>query len=256
VFGLGWLTYGTFRFLVQKDFSVRNIILSVLSFILIAIVKLYIVLGFAPALLMWIFFNYSQKIKNTSQKLLVKFIFILAVASGFLYLMQRFSNELGKYSLEKVAQTSSATREWIYHSAGDEGSSYNLGTFDPTVTGMLSKFPLAVNVTFFRPYFWESKKIIVAFSSIEALLFLFLTLKILFKIGPVKIWRTVTKDPTIQFCLVFSILFAFAVGVSSYNFGSLSRYKIPCLPFYILALVLIYYKNRPSHNKLFKVIGL
>ena len=46
-------------------------------------------------------------------------------------------------------------------------------------------------------------------------------------------------DPNILFCLVFSITFAFAVGVSTFNFGTLTRYKIPLLPFYLLALFLI-----------------
>jgi hypothetical protein len=254
--GLGWLTYSTFRFLIQKDFSFRNILLATFSFILIANVKLYILLGFTPALLMWIFFNYSQRIKNKSQKILVKFIFLVFVIGGFLFFMQRFSNELGKYSLEKVAQTSSITREWIYYSSGDEGSAYDLGVFEPTIVGMLSKFPPAVNVTFFRPYLWESKKVIVLLSALEAILFLFVSLKVLFTIGPVKIWRTISTDPTIQFCLIFSIIFAFAVGISSYNFGSLSRYKIPCLPFYALALILIYYKNFPAQKKLVGFIGI
>jgi hypothetical protein len=256
LFGLGWLTYSTFRFLVQKDFSFRNIILAVLSFILIANIKLYILLGFTPALLMWIFFNYSQGIKNKSQKILVKFIFLAFVIGGFLFFMQRFANELGKYSLEKVAQTSSVTREWIYYSSGDEGSGYDLGVFDPTIAGMISKFPLAVNVTLFRPYIWETKKIIVALSSLEAILFLIITLKVLFMIGPVKIWKTISTDPTIQFCLIFSIIFAFAVGISSYNFGSLSRYKIPCMPFYALGLILIYYKHNPIKKPLLSIFKI
>jgi len=250
IFGLGWLTYGTFRFLVQRDFGVKNLALSFLSFVLIARVKLYILLGFAPALMMWMFFNYSQNIKNRSQKLLVNVIFLLMVIAAFLFLTQRFANELGKYSLEKVAQTSDLTRGWIYFASGDEGSAYSLGDFEPTMNGMLSKFPLAVNVTLFRPYLWESKKLIVALSALEAVLFLFITIKILFVFGPVRVWKTISADPTIQFCLVFSIIFAFAVGISSYNFGALSRYKIPCLPFYLLALTLIYYKNSSPKKKL------
>ena len=251
LFGLGWLTYASFRFLVQKDFSFSNILLLIASFILIAKVKLYILLGFVPALLMWLFFNYSQKIRNKSQKLLVKFFFLLIVIAGFLLFMQQFANELGKYSLKNVASTSEITRGYIYWVSGDEGSAYTLGDFSPTIGGMLSKFPLAVNVTLFRPYLWEARKVIVALSSIEALIFLFITLKILFVVGPAKIWKTVSADPTIQFCLIFSLIFAFAVGISSYNFGSLSRYKIPCLPFYVMALVLIYYKNVPLNKRLF-----
>ena len=258
IFGLGWLTYSTFRFLVQRDFSFSNIIISLLSFIVIAKVKLYILLGFVPALLIWILFNYTQRIRNSASRFVVKAIFAVVLTGGFLVFMQRFGDELGKYSLENVVATSSITRGWISYASSrdDQSSSYDLGNFSPTISGMLSQFPLAVNVTLFRPYLWEAKKIIVALSAIEAFLFLFLTLKILFVIGPRKIWKTIISDATIQFCLIFSIIFAFAVGISSYNFGALSRYKIPCLPFYVLALVLLYYKNQPKGKKLLGLIGL
>jgi hypothetical protein len=170
--------------------------------------------------------------------------------------MQRFGESLGKYSLEKIAETSQTTGRYIYYISGDEGSTYSLGEFEPTIGGMLTKFPLAVNVTFFRPYLWESKKIIVLLSALEAFLFLFLTIKILFTVGLVNIWKTVSQDPNIQFCLIFSVIFAFAVGLSSYNFGTLSRYRIPCMPFYALALILIYYRNKPLSKKLFRPLTI
>jgi hypothetical protein len=53
------------------------------------------------------------------------------------------------------------------------------------------------------------------------------------------------KNPTVLFCLVFSITFAFAVGISTFNFGTLARYKIPMMPFYALAIVyILYYSNK------------
>jgi len=258
MFGLGWLTYGAFRFLVQRDFSTFNIVISVLSFILIAKVKLYILLGFAPALLIWILFSYTQRIRNTASRFLVKIVFGTMLIGSFLFFMQRFGDELGKYSLKNVVVTSNVTRRWISYTSSqdEEASAYSLGEFNPTITGMLSKFPLAVNATLFRPYIWEARKIIVALSAIEALLFLFLTLKILFTIKLTRIWKTIMNDPTIQFCFVFSLIFAFAVGISSYNFGALSRYKIPCLPFYAIALILIYYKNVPKGKKFFGILGI
>lgn len=256
LFGLGWLTYGTFRALVRKDFSPGNMLLVLLSFFLIARIKIYILIAFAPALIMWIFFYYTQRIKNSAQKILVKAIMFALVISSFIFISQRFANDLGKYSLENVIQTSAETSGWIHYTSGDEGSSYSLGNMDQSVIGFLSKFPLAVNVTFFRPYLWESRKVLVLFSALEAIVFLFLTLKTIFSIGFVNIWRTISKDPTIQFCLIFSIIFAFAVGISSFNFGALSRYKIPCMPFYALSLILIFYKNLPLNKKMIKVIGL
>ena len=253
---LGWLTYSTFRFLVLRDSGVRNIFIGILSFALISVVKLYILLGFIPALGMWVLFNYSQKIRSYGARILVKIFFTALTIVGFLFFMQRFGETLGKYSLEKIAETSQTTGRYLYNISGDEGSSYSLGNFSPTIGGMITLFPAAVNATFFRPYFWESKKIFVLFSAFEAFLFLFLTIKILLKVGPVRVWKTIGQDPTIQFCLIFSIIFAFAVGISSYNFGTLSRYKIPCMPFYAFAMILIYYKNFPLKNKLFSPLNI
>ena len=41
--------------------------------------------------------------------------------------------------------------------------------------------------------------------------------------------------------IIFSLFFAFAVGISTSNFGSLVRYRIPLLPFYVSSLVIIRY---------------
>ncbi|MGH2564381.1 MAG: hypothetical protein ACRDE5_07705, partial [Ginsengibacter sp.] len=46
----------------------------------------------------------------------------------------------------------------------------------------------------------------------------------------------------IMYCFLFSVVFALFVGASTLNFGTLVRYKIPCLPFYAISLFLIYEK--------------
>lgn len=245
MFGLGWMTYGAFRILIHRDFSPRNIILTIISFYLVAVIKVYILLAFLPALALWILFTYSHSIQNGSLRFFVKTFIILISVGGFLYFSDKFSQSLGRYSLQNVAKTSYVTRTYINQVSGDAGSGYTLGEFDPSFTGMLKKFPFAVNVSLFRPYIWETKKPIQLLNAIEALIFLWVTIKVLISVGLVRTWKTIKADPTIQFCLIFTIVFAFAVGISSYNFGALSRYRIPCLPFYGLALVLIYYKNQP-----------
>ncbi|HVF80948.1 MAG TPA: hypothetical protein VM884_03400 [Flavisolibacter sp.] len=257
MFGLGWLTHGIFRFLVQKDYSIKNILLAVISFLLIAAVKIYVLIAFMPALAMWVLFNYTQLIKNKALKQGVKFITLVTIAGLSSLLMSVYSSKLGSYSLDNIAGKAEETREWIqYSSDQQEGSTYTLGEFDPSIGGMLTKFPQAVNVTLFRPYLWESKKVIMLLSAIESLLFLILTLRVLFIVRPRNVWRSIGQEPTIQFCLIFSIIFAFSVGITTYNFGSLSRYKIPCLPFYALAMILIYYKNKPLTTKLLPFVKL
>jgi hypothetical protein len=247
---LGWLTYGAFRVLINRDFSIKNIIVTIFCFYLVAIIKVYILIAFIPALLLWIVFTYSHSIQSSAGRFFMKFALLLMVPVVFLVFSKTLAASLGKYSLENVAKTSYTTRTYINSVSGDEGSGYDLGAFDPSLGGMLKKFPLAVNVTLFRPYIWETRKVFQLINALEALLFLWVTLKVLFTIGPRTVWRTIKDDPTIQFCLIFAIVFAFAVGISSYNFGALSRYRIPCLPFYAMALVLIYYKNNPIEKNI------
>lgn len=256
MFGLGWLTYGVFQMLIQKNFRVANIFFTLLSIWLVARVKIYILVAFLPALLIWVLSLYTSRMQNAAGRFLIK-LFVLSVAvAGSAYVMTSLGEDvLGRYSLNNLERTAQLTRGWIMYSSGDDGSAYDLGQME-SFSDMLLKFPLAVNVTLFRPYLWESRKLIILASALEAFLFLILTLKVLAVIGFRKCWHTISTDPTIQFCLIFAIIFAFAVGLSTGNFGALSRYKIPCLPFYILSLLIVYYKNNPSGKKLLKVLNI
>jgi hypothetical protein len=252
---IGWLTYGIFRMLVLRDFSLKNVIATVISFFLIYIIKVYILMAFLPALFLWVVFNYLQGIGNRLLRFLVRLIMIGVCALAFVFFGNKFSDQLGKYSLDNVAQTSAVTRDWINQVSleNNESSGYTLGDFDPSIGSMIKKFPAAVNVTLFRPYLWETKKVITLLAALEALAFLLITIKVLLYVGPIRIWRAIADDPTVQFCLIFSLIFAFAVGISTYNFGALSRYRIPCLPFYGFSLVLIYYRYNPPEKNLFSL---
>jgi len=175
---------------------------------------------------------------------LVWVLFVGVIVGGAVFFARQFSKELNKYSLEKIAQTAGDTRGWISSAADVEGSSYDLGELDPTIEGMLRKFPAGVVVTLFRPFPWEAKKLIVGLSALEALVFLFGTIVSFIRNGVFGFFKRVFSDPNLTFFLCFSLIFAFAVGVSSYNFGALSRYKIPCLPFYAAMLIVLSYSKK------------
>ncbi|MCF3109931.1 hypothetical protein LL912_14210 [Niabella sp. CC-SYL272] len=256
LFGLGWLTYGVFQMLIQRNFRAGNILLTLLSFWLVARVKVYILLAFVPALLIWVLSVYTAKMKNAAGRFLVKLLALTTTLTGSFYIMTSLGEDmLGRYSLNNIEQTAQITRDWIQYSSKDEGSAYDLGNIK-NIGDMILTFPQAVNVSLFRPYLWESGKIIILASAIEAFLFLFLTIKLLVVVGPKQCWVTITKDPTLQFCLIFAIVFAFSIGISTGNFGTLSRYKIPCLPFYIFPLLIIYYKNKPAQKFFLRLLRI
>jgi hypothetical protein len=244
VFGLGWLTYTTFRIFVHRDFSPRNLIILVFSFYLVYRTKVYILMAFMPAVAIWMLTTYSSKLNSAALRAVTKVAFLGVTAVAFFFFARVFSAELEKYSLENIAHTAAATRGWLTTASGDEGSAYDLGEFDPSIGGMLKKFPQAVVVTLFRPFPWEARKVIVMLSALEALVFIYFTF-MAFKInGLNRSFKLIGKDPNVLFCLVFSLIFAFAVGISSYNFGALSRYKIPCLPFYGAFILILYHHKK------------
>jgi hypothetical protein len=230
MFGLGWMVYCTFRIFVNRDFSIKNILILLVSYYLISVVKLYILLAFIPALSLWLLLTYSHRIRSSGVRFLVNLVFIGLTVGGFFLFANVFTAEMNKYSLENLAKTADKTRDWIVYASGEEGSAYDIGEIDGTLSGTLQKIPAGVVVTLFRPFPWEIKKAIVALSALEALVFLYLTLRLI--VSRKAKLKIIFKDPTILFCLIFSIVFAFSVGLTAGNFGALSRYKIPCMPFY------------------------
>lgn len=257
MFGLGWLTYGVFQILVQRNFSISNSIYVVLSFYVVAIVKIYILLAFVPALALWVVLMYSDRIKSGAIRFGMKMALILITSLGFIILSDKFAQELGSYSLDNIAKTAETTRSYVLGESGrNDGSGYDLGEIDPSVFGMLKVFPNALVAALYGPFLWQAKKIIVLLNALEASLFLFISIRILMRLGLKKIWAAIQSDPNIQFFLVFTIIFGFAVGLTSGNYGSLSRYRIPCLPLFALALLLIYYKSEKKGRLLFPLIGI
>jgi hypothetical protein len=75
------------------------------------------------------------------------------------------------------------------------------------------------------------------------------TLYVLLKVGILSFLGGIFKNPAIIYCFWFSVLFALFVGATTLNFGTLVRYKIPCLPFYIIALVLILERKKQINLK-------
>jgi hypothetical protein len=91
-------------------------------------------------------------------------------------------------------------------------------------------------------------------SALESLFFLYLTVSAVFGTGLKKTFAIVSNHPIVAASLVFSITFAFAIGVSTSNFGTLVRYKIPIMPFYLISLYVIRDFQKKGKEKMEKRI--
>jgi hypothetical protein len=240
---MGWVTHFFYLIFYENKKIIANSIFALIFLYIIYIIKSYIVMAFLPAILLWGVGLLSYKIKDTRLILFVRYFLYASAIGGIFVIGGKLEAEMfGEYNVESVAQKSFVTRDYLFRISNEQdGSGYTLGDFDPTILGMLQQAPAGVNVTLFRPYLWEARKPIVMISALESLFFLIFTIVVIFRNNPIRVVQRILSDETLQFCLIFTLVFAFAVGISTSNFGSLVRYKIPCLPFYTAFLIILYY---------------
>ncbi len=237
---LGWATYSVYQIFMLRRQIPFNILILLIALFTIYSIKIYILLCFIPAAILWVFYSGISKVRNPLVKIMVAPVILsLAGLLGY-YSMVKVGEDNPRYDIDQLANTAQITAEWIHYVSEQQGgSAYNLGDFDYSPSGMLKKMPLAIWVTLYRPYLWESHNIVMLLSAFESLGLLIFTLFVLFKAGPVRSLRIIAAHPILTFCFVFAVVFAFAVGVSTYNFGSLVRYKIPMYPYFVAALFIM-----------------
>jgi hypothetical protein len=237
---LGSLTFSFYRLFIERKISFFGIFLFVLSFYLIFSIKKYIVIGFVAAALVWFFSANVNRIKNATLRfIMIPFALLVCLMLGYLSINKVVEDD-PQYALDRIAATAKITAYDIRYGWGvrdGDGSGYNLGELDGTFTSIVRLAPQAVNVTLFRPYFWEITNPLMVLSAVEGFATLVFTMIVLFSVR-LKIVRYLKAE--VVFCLIFAFIFALGVGISTYNFGTLSRYKIPLLPFYWSALAMIY----------------
>jgi hypothetical protein len=238
---LGMATYAFHRVFIEKRIKVLSFALLLLSFWILFSIKKYMLLSFLPALLLWWFAKQLFSVRSLMLRImLIPFVSVIAFSLVYLAIL-KVGEDDSRYNFLKLAETAKITAYDIRYGWGartGEGSGYTLGELDGTWKSILKLAPQAVNVTLFRPYLWEAGNPLMLLSAVEALVVLLLTVFVIVRVKS-KLFKYIQK-PDILFCLIFSLIFAFAVGVSTFNFGTLSRYKIPMMPFYFLALALIY----------------
>lgn len=250
--GVAFIVYSFIQIFYFKKSLFRFLPLILVSFYVIYSIKIYILLCLIPTIAIWYFALNLNRIQSTLIKILAApAAVLLAIVVGF-FAVNEVSKGHNRYAIEKLPHTAEITAKWInYVSQLEGGSGYILGDFDYSTGGIVKKLPLAINVSLFRPYLWEVNGFVMFFAAIESFMLLVLTLLLLMKVR-LNIFRSIFSNPLVLFSMIFAISFAFAVGFSTYNFGSLARYKIPLLPFYLTGLSIIYLENNSRKLALFE----
>lgn len=240
---LGWTFYGFYHALILKKNLSTAVVLGTLGAYLLLSVKVYILLSFLPAALLWVFNENNQRIKSAAVRMLVKPLFLLMGAgAGYLGATGLTAGD-EKYDVDKIGERAKINQQYLTNYAVN-GSAYNIGEFDGTLGSTLKVAPQAIVVSIFRPFLFEVRNPVMLLSALEASLFIWLTVSLFYRTGLLKGFSLIISTPILLFSFLFSIVFAIGVGINSGNFGTLVRYKIPLMPFYLAALYIMQAKSQ------------
>ncbi|MCC7051424.1 MAG: hypothetical protein IT239_06585 [Bacteroidia bacterium] len=244
-----WFTYSFYKALIKREKVFWNIIaLIITSWIMISI-KPYIFIALIPGSLLWLSLQQIKKINNFLFKLIMGPAFAFIVAGTGYILMQTLSDSFGQYSdtdavLNKAVITQQDLKRDFY-----QGNSFDIGEFDASIGGVLSKLPEATVAGLFRPFIWEAKNFVMVLAGLENLVLLFLTAFLIVRLGPIPFIKVISNDPMLFFSMLFGVFFAYSVGLTTSNFGAMVRYKIPAVPYYLASILIINERYKALKNE-------
>jgi len=240
---MGFVINILYKNIVKKQFSFREWILLPFLIYLIFILKSYIIIILFISIMIVVFVRYVWQLKNLILRIVVIFLF-LSMSALFLAFSD-FSAEINGLVEESYSQVQTFQHSYNTLQGEDENSKagFELGTLDASLSGLVVKSPQVIFSCLFRPFLWESKKIIILFTALESTILLLSTIFLLFKTRFVGFFRIIFSNPLILFSFVLSILFALIIGFTTFNFGTMTRYKIILLPFYYFMLASVYTKT-------------
>jgi hypothetical protein len=250
---VGFIVYGVLNIFLKKKKILSSLFWVIVCSYLLFTIKTYIFLVLVLALTIWVFAETNQLIKDKTLRQIFAFLtFVIGMGVGYLMIQYFTSQETMKqYQLDNIVSSAEYQRNNYLLLENQQTSYYKINASNPVSLVLNS-----IGATFFRPFPWEIRSAAAVLSAMEALAFLILTVNLFYKKGISRPFKLIFKDPGLLMCFIFSIVFAIGVGASTANFGTLSRYKIPCTPFYVIMLLLLYRNTKlPYPRWLGRILG-
>lgn len=217
-----------FRFLLLEDYSFKQIVFFLFSFLLLFIMKPFIAVVLFLSLLSSYFIN---RLKSWYQ-----FVFSLVVLFFIIgILFYAFSDYLNFITLFQLAQKDATFL------AG--GTGYELNSDISSLSGFLFLILESILVSLYRPYLFEINSFITLFLSMEALLAFLLSVYVIWNFKRIN-EKLFEYKRVIVFLLFFLIFHSIIFGAISFNYGTLMRFKIVITPLFFSLLFFIIYKLR------------
>jgi hypothetical protein len=236
----------------KKNLMLYIPIILVNAFLLHGI-KSYIFYSFVAAFfLAWLISSFARSrwvSAHPKIMLIIPLVLLLAVILTSYTIEVSISSQGAQFLVEQISNTQTAQ---IQASMESGGSGYELGALSPTPLGIISFSASAFITSIFRPFIWEVNKPVLLLNGLEGLFTLIFTIVIIKISGIRRFFFTLFKDHLSLTYIFYAIIMGIVIGVISFNFGTLVRYKAPLIGFYFLALFTTYIKCLAVKNNHFK----
>lgn len=239
--GLLFFTLGILIYYFQQPFSWKSFCICLIAGILMALSKFYVWLALLPALF------FLMVIKNMgTKKLVLKFSIVLIVVALIGTNINRFcaiQNPLVTLSQKQIefnsladGNSSDANQQHIPAA----GSRIVIPVLYPTFISFMKNAPTALWNVSFRPYPWEMRSALMLLAGLENIFILFfMIICIVYSLPQASI-----KWEYVLFCLSFVLIQFLIIGETTPVLGAIARYKIPALPFLLIAFLFILDKQK------------
>ncbi len=232
-FGLALLML---RHLVAGQVRLLRLLAAAVFLIPVVLIKPYVLLPLTLALAGWFYWERASRLGQAVSIRPAYAVMALVATTGLFLLLGRVSP---RFAVENLAKSTASTQ--VAGTQVEGGSNYQLreaAEEDVSIQSQLLLAPLALPTALFRPFIFEVRNPMMFLNALETSVLLFLVVRLLIRGGLVGVRRAITSNPTLMFCFIFTLVMGTAVGLASTNLGSLSRYRMPFMPFFV-ALVLI-----------------
>ena len=236
---------------ILKKNILPNVIKLIVTAYLISLVRGFIIITLAPCLILMTAIYYRNAFNNPVFRFIALPVFLGAGLLASYLFIQNIGTTMQSYSLDSMQKTAEGFKSW-HTTLGETtgGSFYSLGNdVDYTTAGIIRKAPLALAITLFGPFVWQIRNPVMLISGIESLFFLFYFFKTFINVRAYRALGILFRDHIIMFCIPFILIIGIAIGLTSFNYGALVRYKIPILPFFAVLISITRYRINTGQIK-------
>ncbi|MBW6483661.1 MAG: hypothetical protein K0B10_11455 [Vicingaceae bacterium] len=226
IFALGFFLIHFFKLLESFKLSkswLKSWVFLFVTALLMLFTKVSVMVALIPCLIGYAVY---KKTTFTAFYSYLATVFMLIAIS---FLMVFFTEDYNPFSVLINKQ-----QDFIYLvEKVDVGSAINQPKFN-TISDVFLFMPEALINVLLRPFLWESYSIFTLFSALENSLFLMLIVVVLFFRK-----KSIAHPSIFYFCLLYAIVSAIIIGLTTPIMGAIVRYKIFTSLFLLIALLML-----------------